>query len=53
MRASSFIAIRTLVHIEADFKKRTIKDDAGNFSDQTLNLLSAYSCAIVRSWCRC
>lgn len=31
----------TLVHIEADFKKRTIKDEAGNFSDQTLNLLKS------------
>ena len=30
---------RTLVHIEADFKKRTNKDDSGNYTEQTLLLL--------------
>lgn len=29
------------MHVEADHKKRTLKDDAGKYSEQTLNLLSA------------
>ncbi|KAK9897989.1 hypothetical protein P389DRAFT_210351 [Cystobasidium minutum MCA 4210] len=30
----------TLVHIEADFKKRTVKTEAGEYNDQTLMLLN-------------
>lgn len=30
----------TMVHVEADHKKRTLKDDNGNYTEQTLNLMS-------------